>query len=479
MLFNSLEFIVFFSTVYILYLLFPHRLQNRWLLLASYFFYGWWDWRFLFLLLLSTSVDFFCGLQIHGSDSPRARKRYLFLSIIANLGILGFFKYYGFFIESFSRLTGLAGLGPASFTLRIVLPVGISFYTFQTMSYTIDIYRRRMQPTKDFFDFALFVSFFPQLVAGPIERARRLLPQISAERVITGRKIKEGLYLVSWGMFKKVVIADSIAVVVNRVFGQYSSMSCLDVLIAVMAFNVQLFCDFSGYSDIARGLAGMMGFELMVNFRPHYYSKNPVDVWKRWHISLSSWVRDYIWAPLGANRKGSFRTVLNGLLSMALMGLWHGASWHFVLWGVYFGAVQVGFTFIKPWIRNSRKPGSKTISRLQRTAGILITNMITHISLLFFRAESLPHVWGLVRTLFSTKAPTSATLGRFCVLLFLGAPVFIMQTVEEKHRDPLVIMKKKAWVRFAVYAGALAMALLVYLFGMEMKIGEAFIYFQF
>lgn len=304
MLFNSFTFLYFFIAVYVLYLLLKkkHLHQNFLLLVASYVFYGYWDWRFLSLILLSTLIDFFIGQTLYKQNDPRRRKILLSLSVIANLSFLGFFKYFNFFAESFESMVGLFGLTAGDLTLRIVLPIGISFYTFQTMSYTIDIYRGEMKPVKNLMNFALFVAFFPQLVAGPIERAKNMIPQIEKPRNVTPEFINAGIYLIVWGYFKKLVIADNVALIANKVFNNYTEYQGMDLIIGVLAFTIQIYCDFSAYSDIARGLAKLLGINLMLNFRLPYFALNPSDFWLRWHISLSSWLRDYLYIPLGGNR---------------------------------------------------------------------------------------------------------------------------------------------------------------------------------
>ena len=316
------------------------RLQNGILLIASYVFYGFWDWRFLALLFVSTVVDYNLALLIEKSESPGERKALLAASICVNLGILGFFKYFGFFAESFASLLNSFGFQSSTPFFNIVLPVGISFYTFQTMSYTIDVYRRKLPATRNFFDFALFVSFFPQLVAGPIERATKLLPQVLQPRKFSQSNFVEGFYLIILGLFKKVVIADNMAPIVNYIFSRdVSTLSGAEVLVGVYAFAFQIYGDFAGYTDIARGVAKWLGFDLMLNFRMPYFATSPSDFWQRWHISLSSWLRDYLYIPLGGNRQGTLLTYRNLMLTMVLGGLWHGAAWTFVAWGFFHGLI--------------------------------------------------------------------------------------------------------------------------------------------
>ena len=351
MLFNSFIFLIFLAIVLPAYFLLPRKHKNPLLLLASYIFYGYWDWRFCLLLLLSTVADFFIGRALYQSTEPSARKRWLILSMIINLGILAFFKYFNFFADSFQTFVSPFGMQLDYLHLHIILPVGISFYTFQTMSYTIDIYRKKLQPTHSFLDFALFVAFFPQLVAGPIERATQLLPQISRLKNPTPDQVQQGLTLIVLGMFKKVMIGDACGRIVDRVFGQMEYYHSTELLMALVLFSVQIYADFSGYSSIARGVAKLLGVELMRNFEQPYLSTSITEFWRRWHISLSSWLRDYLYISLGGNRQGTNRTYINLMLTMLLGGLWHGASWNFVIWGGLHGV----YLAVHKWMLGDRK----------------------------------------------------------------------------------------------------------------------------
>lgn len=346
MLFNSLVFLGFITVVFAVYPRLRLRGQNVFLLVASYIFYGYWDWRFNFLLLISTVVNFWVGQRIHASSEQKQRELLLFISVAVNLGILGFFKYFNFFIDSAASLLAAIGLESNLPVLRVILPVGISFYTFQTMSYTIDIYRGKLEPTENFINFALFVSFFPQLVAGPIERAKNLLPQISKPRCITRENVLTGLNLVLLGFFKKVAIADTLAPIVENIFASPEGMSSGMLWTGVYAFTFQIYGDFAGYTDIARGIARILGFELMENFNAPYLSRNVTEFWRRWHISLSSWLKDYLYIPLGGNRRGRVRTYINLMITMFLGGLWHGAAWNFVVWGLLHGIYLAGHRMI-------------------------------------------------------------------------------------------------------------------------------------
>ncbi len=333
MVFNSLAFAVFLPVVLAVYYVLSHRAQNLWLLGASVLFYAWWDPRFLLLLGVTMSVDFVASNRIHEASDLSTKRRWLLTSMLANLGVLGFFKYFNFFVDSAEAMIGALGIPIQPWTLRVVLPVGISFYTFQEMAYTIDVYRGHLKPAKRFLDFALFVAYFPQLVAGPIERATHLLPQIEQKRSVSGEQIRGGLALIFIGLFKKVAIADAMAPVVDLHFSQPESFAWHSLLLSLYMFAIQIYCDFSGYTDVARGCSKLLGVELMLNFRQPYLSTSITEFWRRWHISLSSWLRDYLYIPLGGNRHGVVKTYRNLMLTMLLGGLWHGASWTFVVWG--------------------------------------------------------------------------------------------------------------------------------------------------
>ncbi len=470
MLFNSWLFVLFFVVVYGMYLVLSkkHKAQNLLLLVASYIFYGAWDWRFLSLLGITTVVNHVIGLQLSKRSEERVRKILLALSLVINLGILGFFKYADFFAQSFSSLLHLFGLKADWVTLNIVLPVGISFYTFQALSYTIDIYRKKLTPTKSLLDFALFVSFFPQLVAGPIERATNLLPQVQKPRVIRLDQVNAGIYLVLWGFFKKLVIADNAAILANAVFNDLPGYQGLDLVIAALAFTVQIYGDFSGYSDIARGLAKLMGFDLMLNFKLPYFSISPSDFWNRWHISLSSWLRDYLYIPLGGNRGGSAKTLRNLMLTMALGGLWHGASWNFVIWGVYHGLLLILYRLIE-----SNDPSSqRTMPTLEYVSKAMLMFILVVIGWVFFRARGMDQIVYYATHLgFSTSA---WSLMAGFKLALISAPLFVVQLYQHVTGDLLIITKLRPVFRFGIYA-----LMLVGLAAFAAAEKASFIYFQF
>ncbi|XLS30789.1 MBOAT family O-acyltransferase [Flavobacteriaceae bacterium M23B6Z8] len=342
MIFNSLAFLIFFPVVFFIYWSIPARfvrVQNILLLVASYFFYGWWDWRFLSLIAFSTIVDYFLGIAIHRQEEPKKRKFFLLLSLCTNLGLLGFFKYFNFFIDSWVSAWNAVGYDMQYSTLNIILPVGISFYTFQTMSYSIDIYRKELTPTRNFIAFATFVSLFPQLVAGPIERASNLIPQILVKRGWNYERFKDGVLQIAVGFFRKVVVADSIGVIIDGIYNNPEIHNASSILMAIVLYSFQIYFDFSGYSDIAIGTAKLLGFDFKRNFNLPYFSSSITEFWRRWHISLSSWLRDYLYIPLGGNRNGVVKQYRNLFITMLLGGLWHGSSWNFVIWGGIHGVL--------------------------------------------------------------------------------------------------------------------------------------------
>jgi len=473
MLFNSFVFVGFFLVVYAVYLGLQRHLQaqNRFLLVASYIFYGYWDPRFLLLLVTSTLVDFWVGQRLGQTDDPRRRQALLILSIVSNLSILGGFKYFNFFVESFADLLSLVGLQPNYPSLGIILPVGISFYTFQTLSYTIDVYRRTLPPARDFLDFALFVSFFPQLVAGPIERAATLLPQVSSPRRICWSQVNAGLFLILWGYFKKLVIADNLAPLVEEVFEDYTAYQGLDITLAALAFTVQIYGDFSGYSDIARGLAKLLGFELMLNFRLPYFATTPSDFWARWHISLSTWFRDYVYIPLGGNRQGTLLTYRNLAITMLLCGLWHGAAWNFVLWGAFHGLLLIGYRVVRsPLLAIAKSSQPWTGWVLLGQTGVMFC--LTTVGWILFRATSIDQIGYLLTHLgWQPSAASAEFLGD---LVFFSAPLLVVQLCQYVSQDLLVLTKLPAWGRLPLYGLMLAWMVIF-----SDRSPSEFIYFQF
>ncbi|WP_438712208.1 MBOAT family O-acyltransferase [Aquimarina muelleri] len=382
MLFNSIEFLLFFPIVFLLYwFVFNKKLkyQNILLLVVSYIFYGWWDWRFLSLILFSSFVDYFTGLKIHSSENEKERKRWLILSLISNLGLLGVFKYYNFFAASFYDLMLGFGWQVDDLTLHIILPVGISFYTFQTLSYTIDIYRKEFKPTKDIISFFTYISFFPQLVAGPIERASNLLPQMEVKRAFKQKWFNDGVFQILIGLFRKIVIADNLGAYVDTIYNNSEIHNSSSLIIATIFYAFQIYYDFAGYSDIAIGSAKLLGFKFNQNFNLPYFSKSITEFWRRWHMSLSFWLRDYLYISLGGNRKGVIITYRNLMITMLLGGLWHGSSWNFVVWGAIHGVVLSCEKFVFSY---KKTPTFGFI-------GYITTFLIVLLSWVFFRAKDL------------------------------------------------------------------------------------------
>ena len=480
MLFNSIAYLLFIPTVFLLYwFVFQKnlRVQNLVLLISSYVFYGWWDYRFLSLIFLSTIVDYFVGLKIHNGKDKKTKKSYLWISVFFNLGLLGFFKYFNFFIDSLSELFSFFGLSNNYSTLQIILPVGISFYTFQTMSYTLDIYYGKLKPTKDFITFATFVSFFPQLVAGPIERARNLLPQINTKRSFKYMQGIEGLRLILWGLYKKVVIADSLGLHVNMIFDDYPSYNGGVLCIGLIYFSFQIYCDFSGYSDIAIGTAKLLGLELMSNFKFPYFAKSLPEFWKRWHISLSTWFRDYLYIPLGGSKKGKIITIKNLFIVFIISGMWHGASWTFIIWGLVHVIFYIPST-IKPgnhFYEKGLKDNKSFLKSLKRIFQAGKTYLFTTLSWVFFRSENITDALGyLMNTFKNFDFPDSNRGG----ILFILLLIFIEKFIHKNERDLFTIKwirskKIKQLLRIFIYYGMVAS---IFHFS---KFEKPFIYFQF
>ncbi len=481
MLFNSFTFLVFFIIVYSLYLKLDHRRQNRMLLAASYIFYGWWDARFLILLFVSSGIDFFCGHKIFTANTSSRKKMFLALSITSNLTILGFFKYYDFFAESLRLLLEYWGITADIRLLHMVLPVGISFYTFQAMSYALDIYRGQLKPTKDLGDFLLIVSFFPHLVAGPIQRASNLLAQVATPRRLSREQLTEGVWLFFYGLFQKAYVADNLAKLVDPVYASPQDNGTI-VLFATYAYAFQIYCDFAGYSNMARGLAKLMGFEFMLNFRTPYFSTNPREFWHRWHISLSTWLRDYLYISLGGNRKGALRTYINLFLTMLLGGLWHGAAWHFVLWGAYHGALLMVHRWFEENILARWKGllsfGTSAVSvwlgYAGRALGVIAFFHIVCLGWIFFRAQSLEQVTHLAGLVVSQCQWTAESQTILYKLLFFGLPALFFDILEYRHDTPCFILAKNPYLQAAAYF-FIYYCLMIY----GIQGGAQFVYFQF
>lgn len=471
MLFNTLQFALFFAIIYSLYLLLDHQKQNRMLLAASYFFYGYWDWRFLSLLLLTTTLDYYFGNKIAATEDASKRKQYVTLSVCANLGILGFFKYFNFFADSLKDLFGVLGFQTDIVTLKVLLPIGISFYTFQSMGYVIDVYRRDVKPAKNFLDFALYTAYFPHLVAGPIMRATTLLPQVENPRILDKEQIRRGIVLILWGLFKKVIVADNMASIANPIFAQNGSINGAQAMIGIYAFAFQIYGDFSGYSDIARGLSKMMGFELMLNFNLPYFAKNPQDFWRRWHISFSTWLRDYLYIPLGGNKKGSLRTYINLMLTMLLGGLWHGAAWTFVIWGAFHGVLLSLHRMI---VGNQRAQDDNGILSALKIVGMF---HLTCFGWLIFRARSLSQILSFLKSIFSPWEWDWDTSRYWHQFTFYVSALLIVQIIQYTKQNLNYIYQSPKAVRISV--GTLLMGIVMISLLVGLPNAAEFIYFQF
>ena len=473
MLFNSFEFFIFFAVVYLTYRLLSHKAQNLMLLAASYVFYGSWNWRFLFLLWGSTVVDYYCGKKIYHAPSLKHKRAWLVLSLCVNLGILGFFKYFNFFSQNLYALFNFWGVHLNQFTLKVLLPVGVSFYTFQSISYIVDIYKNRIKPENNFFDYALFVAFFPQLVAGPIERAGHMLPQYKSPRQITVLKTREGLWFIYWGFFLKVFVADNMAKVVSLVFDQTGLVPGIEVVLGTYAFAFQVFGDFAGYSFIAMGVARLLGIDLMINFLFPYFVTNPSDFWKNWHISLSSWLRDYLYIPLGGNRKGQLNIYRNLLITMFLGGLWHGAAWTFGIWGIYQGLTLIIHRFFRTLF--PKRTDSSSTPVIVYMVKVIIMFQITCLGWLIFRANSLSQLKDFWAGIFfnmgahSDKAPYIALQ-----ILFYSALLLIVQAIQKHKNNLMAIPNLPGFRPYIFYAMMFYFVLAWGEFG-----GKQFIYFQF
>jgi alginate O-acetyltransferase complex protein AlgI len=473
MVFNSLHFLWFFAVVYGAYRVLPHRAQNWLLLGASYYFYASWDWRFLGLLLASTIVDYSCALALARASSATRRRTLLCVSLAFNLTLLGFFKYFNFFADNLHGLFDALGWQVDFVTLRVLLPVGISFYTFVTMSYVIDVYRREISPTRDLLDFAVFVAFFPHLVAGPILRASNLLSQIDAPRCITREQMRDGAWLIAWGYFQKVFVADNLAALANSVFDSASAPTGVNVLLGVYAFAFQIYGDFAGYSNIARGTSKLMGIELIENFRFPYLVRTPQAFWRHWHISLSTWLRDYLYIPLGGSRGPEWQTRRNLFVTMVLGGLWHGAAWTFVLWGIYHGLLLIGSRAaegVRAFDRLLRGP-----SPLMRLLSWALMFHLTCYGWLIFRARSIAQIHTLTVSVAADFAPSSVDVrGLLVPLLLYVTPLLMVHACEAMFDDLLVVPRLPVGVRYSIYAATFYLTMLFGNFG-----GAEFIYFQF
>jgi len=483
MVFNTIEFFIFLTlTFFLFWKVFNKTLvtQNIFILIISYTFYAFWDWRFLSLIFLSTVVDFFVGQCIEKSKETSKKKLWLGLSVFFNLGLLGFFKYYNFFIDSWISMLSVLGYGVKSaWTLKIVLPVGISFYTFQTMSYSFDVYHKNIKATKSFLSFAAFVSFFPQLVAGPIERASNLLSQIATKRIFSYKQSVEGLKLILWGLFKKMVIADALAPIVDDVFANYSSYPASTLILGVVFFSFQIYGDFSGYSDIAIGTAKLFGIELMSNFKFPYFSRNIAEFWKRWHISLSEWFMYYVYIPLGGSRKTKWIAIRNISIVFLISGLWHGANWTFLFWG---GLHAVAFIPVFLSGRNTAYKNSiigehSLLPSFRELLNVLMVFTIVALSWIFFRSDTITDAFNYILRIFlECSFETYMHPKGYRMLdyfLLLAGFIIYEYMIRKDERSPFKF--KSRVVRFLLYTIIVLTILLFYDSGVD----RSFIYFQF
>jgi alginate O-acetyltransferase complex protein AlgI len=483
MLFNSIDFAIFLPIVFILYWFFAHKklkLQNFIIVVASYLFYGWWDWRFLSLILFSTIVDYTIGLKLSNEENHLKRKALLWISILVNLGFLGFFKYYNFFIDNFITVFSFFGTDLEVNSLNIILPVGISFYTFQTLSYTIDVYRRKLEPTKDFIIFSAFVSFFPQLVAGPIERATHLLPQFYKKRTFDYSKAVDGMRHILWGLFKKIVIADNCAEYANQIFNNSENLNGSTLVLGALFFTFQIYGDFSGYADIAIGTSRLFGFDLSKNFSFPYFSRNVAEFWRRWHISLSTWFRDYLYIPLGGSRGGTWMKIRNTFAIFIVSGFWHGANWTFIFWGAL-NAIY----FLPLLLTNKNRNNIETVAQgrifptIKEFLSMLLTFGLTIFAWIFFRANNIEHAISYISEILSPSLflkPNFEGIDSSSTTIIILVFIFIL--VEWKGREDKYAIEKLGikWKRPIRYAMYYLIIIAIFWFGGSK---QQFIYFQF
>ena len=478
MLFNSIDFAIFLPIVFILYWFVTNKnlkFQNGLLLLSSYFFYACWDWRFLFLLIFSTLLDYFTGLKMQDSENQKIKKFWFWISIVINLGFLGAFKYYNFFVESFSLAISNLGLRLNPWTINIILPIGISFYTFHGLSYVIDIYNERIKAERSFSDYAVFVSFFPLLVAGPIERATHLLPQIKKKRIFEYTDAIDGLRQILWGLFKKIVIADNCAEIANQLFNNPIDQSGSNLVLGAIFFTFQIYGDFSGYSDIAIGTARLFGINLLRNFAFPYFSRDIAEFWRRWHISLSSWFKDYLYIPLGGSKGGNWMRIRNTFIIFIVSGFWHGANWTFIIWGLLH-ALFIMPSIIMKTNRNNLEivAKGKTLPTMKEFLQMSITFSLAVFAWIFFRAENLTDAFLYLNGILSISLFSIPTIKPFFLILL----IFIFITIEWIGREEQFALAKLGftWKRSIRQLMYYAIIIAIFWFGGK---EQQFIYFQF
>ncbi len=482
MFFNSIDFAIFLPIVFILYWFVTNsniKLQNFLIVIASYVFYGWWNWRFLSLIFFSTVVDYTVGRRLRIEEDKAKRKILLWTSILVNFGFLGFFKYYNFFLDNFITAFSFFGFEIKANSLNIILPVGISFYTFQTLSYTIDVYKRKLEPTKDFVAFSAFVSFFPQLVAGPIERATHLLPQFYKKRTFEYSKAVDGMRQILWGLFKKMVVADNCAVFANQIFNNSANLNGSTLVLGALFFTFQIYGDFSGYSDIAIGTSRLFGFDLMRNFNFPYFSRDIAEFWRRWHISLSTWFRDYLYIPLGGSRGSTWMKVRNTFIIFIVSGFWHGANWTFIVWGVL-NAIY----FLPLLLTNKNRNNIETVAHgfffpsIKEFLFILLTFGLTVFAWIFFRANNIGHALSYISEIFSASlfAIPKFTRMKSALTTIILVTAFVLvewKGREEQYAIAKFFLKRKIVMRWIYY---LTIVFFIFYFKGDK---QGFIYFQF
>lgn len=487
MLFNSIEFLVFFPIVVLIFLFIPKRLRTVWLLIASYYFYMSWNPKYAVLIGISTIITYLSGIFIDKFNSDKKKRIIIVLSLLSNLGILVVFKYANFALDTMNAIySRWGGVNLIDRRLDLLLPVGISFYTFQALSYTIDVYRNKVKAEKNILNYALFVSFFPQLVAGPIERSGNLLKQIQNIKELhlwNYSRIKNGLMLMFWGLFQKLVIADRASILVNQVYSNYQNYGFVELSIASILFAFQIYCDFGGYTNIARGAAKVMGFSLMDNFKQPYLATNIKDFWRRWHISLTSWFTDYLYIPLGGNRKGNIRKYLNILVVFGVSGLWHGASWHFVAWGLIHAVFQI-IGDIKERVEKRLYKDANRDSLSKHLREGFFTFVLVDFAWVFFAADSIHHALRIFKQMLSAIITTSLYeigLDRANWQVLIGAIVilFVIDILHEKGMSVLkLINSQEVWLRMLIYLSMIWSIIMFGIYGVGYDTSQ-FIYFQF
>lgn len=480
MTFNSIEFVIFLPIVFLLYWFVFNRnlrIQNALIVAASFFFYGWWDWRFLGLMILSAGIDFFVGIRLGQTEDEKKRKVLLGLSLLGNLGILGFFKYFNFFAGSFSDAFTILGSHIEVSRLNIVLPLGISFYTFQALSYTIDVYRRKLEPVKDVVVYYSFIAFFPQLVAGPIERATNLIQQFEVRRTIKEDDLREGLRQMLWGLFKKMVIADNCAVMVDSIFGDYQDYSFWMLALATGLFFIQVYGDFSGYSDIAIGSARLFGFRLMRNFEYPMFARDLNELWRRWHISLTTWFRDYLFFPLGGSRGTMARTCRNVMIIFIVSGFWHGANWTYLAWGALNGLFILPYIITKNTKNNvGQVAEGKLLPSLREFGGMLLTFSLYSFTLIFFRSPDMSSAFDYLAKMLNFEwimFPEPERTKELGILVLVLIAFFGVEWFNRTKEYPLQHFKWPVVSRWAIY-----LIMLVLIFANTANT-NTFVYFQF